>query len=260
VDDLRRSGAQSLAPRVRVVERGVTQVDRALYAGAVLRNLGRCAAGDVEVRLTAVDARGVLLEEERFGVVVIPARRTFNVGTTMQLEPGGVAARLRVEVSVGKTLKGTRRIPRVTQARVGHDQFGGLDVRAQVTNTVGATLSSLTDEFAVLRDACGRVVGGLRSSPTATSPAAEARSSSSRFSTTCQPWKQRASAWTPRRPDVPTRSPGGRVPPGPGIGRRTAGSPVLSTHRGCFRAQTMQGENARLSSAARWTSTRRRAS
>jgi hypothetical protein len=159
------TAADQRRPRVRVMERGFTQVDRTLYAGAVLRNVGRRAAGDVEVRLTAVDASGVLLETARLDVEVIPARRTFNVGSDMRLEPGAQAARLRVEVSIGRALRGVRRIPRVTNARVAHADLGDLDVRAQVTNTLRKTLSALTDEFAVLRAADGRVVGGLHSFP-----------------------------------------------------------------------------------------------
>jgi hypothetical protein len=163
-----QSGAAGLPP-VEVVKSGFTQKGRDITFGVVLRNGSATeGAADVEIVTTVVDEGGKLLARNTQTVGIPPGSR-FYVGDELPLERVDRAARLDIDVRVGRKQDGLA-LPDVSGAVIKPDPLGGYVVRANATNTLGQPLASTSDVFALLTDAEGQVIGGLHAFPDEDTP------------------------------------------------------------------------------------------
>lgn len=151
---------------VDVVEHGFTTDKRDLSYGAVLHNTSDVSdALGVEVSVNALDKSGNVLATEDDTISVIPAGQDFVIGRETRLEKGAKVDSIEIIVDVDDSVSAQYPVPKVRNARYQADEYGGWTVRAQVTNNMDSTLSSITDVYAIIRDTNGKIVGGANSYP-----------------------------------------------------------------------------------------------
>jgi hypothetical protein len=152
------------APRLAVAERGFSRTGESTSYGLVVKNPSKTDAVSVEVQVNLVGANDEVLATETASLAGVPAAAAVDVGGDSDTH-GERVRRLEVTVTGAQGAPaGTVKLPEVSYVRVSRDDFG-LSVRAQVRNTLDQQLSSIADVFAVLRDAGGHVVGGLKGFP-----------------------------------------------------------------------------------------------
>jgi hypothetical protein len=153
------------APKLNVAERGFSRIGDQTSYGIVVKNPAADDAVGVEVQTNFIGTDGGVIATETDDLAGVPAGERVNVGG--EADTNGEAVRsldVTITTDSGATA-GTVALPKANRVRLSHEDFGGLSVRAQVTNTLDQPLSSISDVFAVLRDGSGDIVGGLSSFP-----------------------------------------------------------------------------------------------
>ncbi|HEX8648014.1 MAG TPA: hypothetical protein VF715_14060 [Thermoleophilaceae bacterium] len=148
------------AAEVEVAESGFSELEDTVAYGAVLKNSSQDSeVSEIEVTINALDARGDVLTTDTKNVSVIPPGEEFVIGG--DLDPGGdTVEELDIEVEAGDSGPPEHPLPKVTNVRIQEEEYGGLNVRAQVENTLDKELSSITDVFGVVRNAKGKIIAG----------------------------------------------------------------------------------------------------
>jgi hypothetical protein len=158
--------AQGLAaPKLQVPERGFTNTDGGVSFGLILSNPSQNTdASNVDVQVNLIGARGDVLATAPSNIIGVPAGEQFVIGGEADTK-GDRVDRLEVTVTAEAGSKaGTIALPEVAGAKLSRDEFG-LSVRVEVRNTLDEPLSSISDVFAVLRGADGKIVGGVSGFP-----------------------------------------------------------------------------------------------
>jgi len=154
-----------IAPKLRVAEQGFSRTTAGLTLyGAVIRNASASDAVGVTVAITLRAADGSVLDRTTESLEGIPARGAADVGGDAKPAHGRVAT---VEIAAkarSGAPSGTIKPPTVSGVRVFRNARG-VQVSVGVTNTRDETMTAFAPVFAVLRDAAGRIVGGLSGTP-----------------------------------------------------------------------------------------------
>src|SRR4051794_31456773 len=157
--------AEVAAPKLAVAERGFSRIDDQTSYGIVVKNPAADDAVGVEVQTNFIGTDGGVIATETDSLAGVPAGERVNVGGEADTN-GETVRSLNVTITADSgATAGTVALPKASRIRLNHEEFGGLSVRAQVTNTLDQPLSSISDVFAVLRDGNGDIVGGLSSFP-----------------------------------------------------------------------------------------------
>jgi hypothetical protein len=152
------------APALAVAERGFSPAADGTSYGLVIKNPSKTDAVSVDVQVNLVGAGDEVLATETASLAGVPAGAEVGVGGDSDTH-GARVRRLEVTVTPAQGAPaGTIKLPAVSHVRLSRDDFG-LSVHAEMRNTVGQKLSGIDDVFAVLRDARGRIVGGLKGFP-----------------------------------------------------------------------------------------------
>jgi hypothetical protein len=146
---------------IEIEDQGVGQADQSVSYGLILRNDSSSDdAFDVTISVNILDRSGGILATDSNVISVIPAGETYYFGGETYLEKGGKAAKLDPLVEVGYSDAATYPLPQARRVRVVRDDFGGVEVRGEVENTLESSLSSFARISIVLLSRRGEIVGG----------------------------------------------------------------------------------------------------
>jgi hypothetical protein len=153
--------AESSEAEVIVEEYGVGQSGESVSYGLVLRNSSSSEdAFDVSVTVNLLDEDKNILATDSNLLTVIPAGEVLYHGSETFLEQRGKADDLEAIIEIGDTGPAEFPLPKVSRVRVSRGDFGDVEVRGEVENTLESKLSSFARIGIVLFDKQGNIVGG----------------------------------------------------------------------------------------------------
>ena len=124
----------------------------------------------MDVNISYIDSRGVIIDSEGHTVSVVPAGQKYYFGETGWAH-NQKAVELSISVAVGSTVPAQYHLPGVTGLHMGTNDIHEAAVVGVVDNTTSAVLSNGTNVNVVAFDASGKVIGGNFEGLTADVPA-----------------------------------------------------------------------------------------
>ena len=156
------SSAGSQQAKVIVENSGLSVRGKQVGYGLVLRNTSTDQdATSVKVTCNLLDGSGTILDTRIETLGLVPTGKQFFYGGDYQGADGAQAKKLEAYIDVGESIPAQYWLPKATHVRLVDQEYFGVTVVGQVSNTTtDGTMSMLTETGCVLFNGQDQVIGG----------------------------------------------------------------------------------------------------